>query len=530
MTYEELKKTLWDAANKLRGSVSAAEYKYPVLGLVFLKYVSDMYDAQASVIKERLNDPKSDLYIDDEEIRNESYDIFVQDRTFFTQDSVFWVPPDAHFDKLLEQASSPQIPQLLDSAMALIESENPSLNGELYREFSRLALEPGKLGELVGEIAKLKFDKEKHGNKDIFGEVYEYFLGEFAMAEGQRAGEFYTPKSIVNLLVEILVPFKGKIYDPACGSGGMFVMSAKFKDAHQAKFNKKGDLAIYGQEKMAETRRLCLMNLAVHGLEGNIGEAYGSTFTNDQHKTLRADYILANPPFNIKDWDGDKLKEDPRWVYGTPSVTNANYAWLQHMLARLSKHGRAGVVLSKGSLTSQTNNEGNIRQKMVDDGVVECIINLPAQLFSNVAIPCCLWFLSQDKGVGANGKKDRKSEVLFIDARNLKFNRLSRKQIELTESNLRQISQIYHCWRGSEFSNGGDYKDEPGLCASVPISKIAEFNYVLTPGRYVGLPDDEDDFNFVEQFNALKAELEALLKEEAKLNKAIDENLARIKL
>ena len=530
MTYEELKKTLWDAANKLRGSVSAAEYKYPVLGLVFLKYVSDMYDAQASVIKERLNDPKSDLYIDDEEIRNESYDIFVQDRTFFTQDSVFWVPPDAHFDKLLEQASSPQIPQLLDSAMALIESENPSLNGVLYREFSRLALEPGKLGELVGEIAKLKFDKEKHGNKDIFGEVYEYFLGEFAMAEGQRAGEFYTPKSIVNLLVEILVPFKGKIYDPACGSGGMFVMSAKFKDAHQAKFNKKGDLAIYGQEKMAETRRLCLMNLAVHGLEGNIGEAYGSTFTNDQHKTLRADYILANPPFNIKDWDGDKLKEDPRWVYGTPSVTNANYAWLQHMLARLSKHGRAGVVLSKGSLTSQTNNEGNIRQKMVDDGVVECIINLPAQLFSNVAIPCCLWFLSQDKGVGANGKKDRKSEVLFIDARNLKFNRLSRKQIELTESNLRQISQIYHCWRGSEFSNGGDYKDEPGLCASVPISKIAEFNYVLTPGRYVGLPDDEDDFNFVEQFNALKAELEALLKEEAKLNKAIDENLARIKL
>lgn len=337
MTYEELKKTLWDAANKLRGSVSAAEYKYPVLGLVFLKYVSDMYDAQAQIIKDRLSDPNSDLFIDDEEIREESYAIFVQDRTFFTSDNVFWVPPDAHFDKLLEQASSPQIPQLLDSAMTLIETENSSLNGVLYREFSRLALEPGKLGELVGEIAKLKFDKEKHGNKDVFGEVYEYFLGEFAMAEGQRAGEFYTPKSIVNLLVEILAPFKGKIYDPACGSGGMFVMSAKFKDAHQAKLNKKGDLAIYGQEKMAETRRLCLMNLAVHGLEGNIGETYGSTFTNDQHKTLRADYILANPPFNIKDWDGDKLKEDPRWVYGTPPVGNANYAWLQHMLARLSK-------------------------------------------------------------------------------------------------------------------------------------------------------------------------------------------------
>ena len=246
----------------------------------------DMYDAQALVIRERLSDPSSDLFIDDDKIREESYAIFVQDRTFFTQDNVFWVPPDAHFDRLLEQASSPKIAQLLDSAMELIELENPSLNGVLYREFSRLALEPGKLGDLVGEIAKLKFDKEKHGNKDVFGEVYEYFLGEFAMAEGQRAGEFYTPKSIVNLLVEILAPFKGKIYDPACGSGGMFVMSARFKDAHQAKLNKKGDLAIYGQEKMAETRRLCLMNIAVHGLDGNIGETYGSTFTNDQHLSL----------------------------------------------------------------------------------------------------------------------------------------------------------------------------------------------------------------------------------------------------
>lgn len=530
MTYEELKKTLWDAANKLRGSVSAAEYKYPVLGLVFLKYVSDMYDAQAQVIKDRLSDPNSDLFIDDEEIREESYAIFVQDRTFFTSDNVFWVPTDAHFDKLLEQASSPQIPQLLDSAMALIETENSSLNGVLYREFSRLALEPGKLGELVGEIAKLKFDKERHGNKDVFGEVYEYFLGEFAMAEGQRAGEFYTPKSIVNLLVEILAPFKGKIYDPACGSGGMFVMSARFKDAHQAKLNKKGDLAIYGQEKMAETRRLCLMNLAVHGLDGNIGETYGSTFTNDQHKTLRADYILANPPFNIKDWDGDKLKEDPRWVYGTPPVGNANYAWLQHMLARLSKNGRAGVVLAKGSLTSQTNNEGAIRQKMVDEGVVECIVNLPSQLFSNTQIPACLWFLANDKNLGVNGKNDRRNEVLFIDARSLKFNRISRKQIELTEDNLHQISQIYHRWRDTEFSDGGSYKDELGLCASVQVSKIAEFNYVLTPGRYVGLPDEEDDFNFAERFNALKAEFEAQLVEEEQLNEAIVDNLARVKL
>ncbi len=530
MTYDELKKTLWDTANKLRGSVSAAEYKYPVLGLVFLKYVSDMYDAQALVIKEKLSDPVSDLFIDDEEIREESYAVFVQDRTFFTQDNVFWIPPDAHFDKLLEQASSPKIPQLLDDAMSLIETENSSLNGVLYREFSRLALEPGKLGELVGEIAKLKFDKEKHGNKDIFGEVYEYFLGQFAMSEGQRAGEFYTPKSIVNLLVEILAPFKGKIYDPACGSGGMFVMSAKFKDAHQAKLNKIGDLVIYGQEKMAETRRLCLMNLAVHGLDGNIGETYGSTFTNDQHKTLRADYILANPPFNITDWDGDKLREDPRWDYGTPPIGNANFAWLQHMLARLSKNGRAGVVLAKGSLTSQTNNEGTIRKKMVDEGVVECIVNLPGQLFSNVAIPCCLWFLSKDKRIGSNGKIDRKNEILFIDARNLKFNRISRKQIELTEENLKQISQIYHRWRGTDFSDGGVYRDELGLCSSVSTSRVADLSYALTPGRYVGLPDDEDDFNFAERFNALNAEFEAQLVEEEKLNKAIAESLAKVML
>lgn len=530
MTYEELKKTLWDAANKLRGSVSAAEYKYPVLGLVFLKYVSDMYDAQASVIQERLSDPASDLFIDDIEIRNESYESFVKDRTFFAQDNVFWVPIEAHFNKLLEQSTLPKIPQLLDEAMTLIETENPSLNGVLYREFSRLALDPGKLGELVEEIAKLKFNPENHGSKDVFGEVYEYFLGEFAMAEGQRAGEFYTPKSIVNLLVEILAPFKGKIYDPACGSGGMFVMSAKFKDAHQAKLGKKGDLAIYGQEKMAETRKLCMMNLAVHGLEGNIGEAYGSTFTNDQHKTLRADYILANPPFNIKDWDGDKLKEDPRWVFGTPSESNANYAWLQHMIARLSKQGRAGIVLAKGSLTSQSSNEGVIRKAMIDNGVVECIVNLPAQLFSNVSIPCCLWFLSNDKGVGANGKKDRRNEVLFIDARSLKFNRLSRKQIELTEENIYQISQIYHRWRDTDFSDGQAYQNELGLCACVAIDRIAELNYVLTPGRYVGLPDDEDDFNFAERFNTFKAEFEGQLVEEEKLNKVIAESLARVKL
>ena len=333
MTNEEFKKTLWDAANKLRGSVSAAEYKYPVLGLVFLKYVSDLFDAQADVIRQRLADPKSDVYIEDAATRAEAEVAFVNDKSFYESDNVFWVPQTAHFAELLKQASHELLPQKLDAAMREIELENTSLNGVLYREFSRLALEPGKVGELMGAIARLKFDPKTHGSRDVFGEVYEYFLGGFAMAEGARAGEFYTPKSVVNLIVEILAPFKGKLYDPACGSGGMFVQSKKFKDAHQTQ-DKKGDLAIYGQELMAQTRRLCMMNMAVHGLDGDIGQAYGSTFTNDQHKALRADYIMANPPFNISDWDGDKLTDDPRWVYGIPPAGNANYAWLQHIISR----------------------------------------------------------------------------------------------------------------------------------------------------------------------------------------------------
>lgn len=290
-----------------------------------------------------------------------------------------------------------ELPQKLDAAMGEIEAENASLKGVLYREFSRLALAEGKLGELMGIVARLKFDPAQHGSRDVFGEVYEYFLGQFALNEGAKAGEFYTPKSVVNLLVEILAPFKGTIYDPACGSGGMFVQSARFKDAHQKTLGKKGDLAIHGQELMAQTRRLCLMNLAVHGLDGDIGQTYGSTFTNDQHKTLRADYILANPPFNIKDWDGDKLKDDPRWVHGIPPEGNANFAWLQHMLARLSSRGRAGIVLANGSMSSQQSGEGEIRKAMVEADVVECMVALPPQLFSNTQIPACLWFLAATK-------------------------------------------------------------------------------------------------------------------------------------
>ena len=526
MTNEELKKTLWDAANKLRGSVSAADYKYPVLGLVFLKYVSDLFDAHAEVIRHRLADPASDIYIEDEPTRKDAEASFVCDKTFYDQDNVFWVPADSHFGVLLKKGTDPELPQFLDTAMGEIEAENPSLKGVLYREFARLALGPGKLNDLMVVIARLKFDAKQHGSRDVFGEVYEYFLGQFALNEGAKAGEFYTPKSVVNLLVEILAPFKGKIYDPACGSGGMFVQSAKFKDAHQRKLGKKGDLAVYGQELMAATRRLCLMNLAVHGLDGDLGQTYGSTFANDQHKTLRADYILANPPFNISDWDGDKLKDDPRWIHGIPPEGNANFAWLQHMLARLSKRGRAGIVLANGSMSSQQSGEGEIRRSMVQADVVECMVTMPGQLFSNTGIPACLWFLASNKQAGQNGTIDRSHQVLFIDARKSASGRISRSQIEFTDQDLDSITLRYHRWRGTEFSDGEPYDDEPGMCYSATTEEIHKHGFVLTPGRYVGAEHiDDDDESFASRMDSLTSQLAEQLARGAELDGLIRDEL-----
>ncbi len=528
MTYEEMKKTLWDAAVELRGSVSAAQYKYPVLGLVFLKYVSDMFSAQADVIKEKLADPNSELFIEDEDIRLESESIFTKDKAFYDQDNVFWIPETALYSKILEKASLPELPQIIDAAMVEIEKENPQLKGVLYKEFSRLEIEPSKLGELVNILAKLKFSKDEHGSKDIFGEVYEYFLGQFALSEGQRAGEFYTPKSLVALNVEILAPFKGKIYDPACGSGGMFVQSARFKDAHQKQLKRTGDLAIFGQEYMADTRRLCLMNLAVHGLEGDIGSSHGSTFTNDQHKNLRADYILANPPFNQKKWGVDKLTNDSRWIFGVPPSNNANYGWLQHMWSRLSSRGRAGIILSNGSMTTNSSNEGVIRKNMIEADAVDCMIALPTNLFSNVTIPACLWFLSKNKKSGVNGKIDRTGQVLFINAKPFASVRISRKQVEFSQEEIEQIAMIYHRWRGTEFSDGVEYHDEEGICYSASIEEIREKKFVLTPGHYVGLVAGEEEYDFDEKFAILQTELESQIGEEIELNKIITENLMKV--
>lgn len=522
MTDEDFKKTLLDSANSLRGSVSAAEYKYPVLGLVFLKYVSDMFLAQAEVIKKRLADPSSDLFIEDPEIRAESELDFIEDRTFYETDNVFWIPQEAQFSSILEKATAPDIAQKLDKAMQAIEAENPSLKGVLYREFSRLALGPGKLGELVNTIARLRFDPTKHGSRDVFGEVYEYFLGQFAIKEGQRAGEFYTPKSVVNLLVEILAPFKGKIYDPACGSGGMFVQSMKFKNAHQKELGRKGDLAIYGQELMAQTRKLCLMNLAVHALEGDIGKSYGSTFTNDQHKNLRADYILANPPFNISNWEGDKLSDDPRWTFGTPPPGNANFAWLQHMWNRLSNKGRAGTVLANGSMSSNTSNEGNIRETMARADAIECMVALPGQLFSNTPIPACLWFMSKDKMPGINGSEDRRGQVLFIDAKTSASGVISRKQIEFTNTDLHELAQIYHRWRGTKFSDGKPYNDVPGLCFSANLNDLEENDFILTPGRYTGSPEQEEG---AEQSSEKMVRLTELLRQQLNESSQLEDEI-----
>lgn len=525
MTETEFKKLLWDSANKLRGAMSAAEYKFPVLGLVFLKYVSDIFDAQREVIKSRLADPKSDLYMP-EDMRQDAFNALSEDRDAYKQDNVFWIPEDARFGELLKMAADPKIGKLLDDGMAAIERENEKLRGVLYRDFARLPLEDGVLGDLMGIVAKMKFDPKQHTSRDVFGEVYEYFLGNFALSEGQRAGQFYTPRSVVSVLVEILAPFSGRIYDPACGSGGMFVYSERFIEAHGGK---KGQVSIYGQELSSTTRKLACMNLAIRGIDYDMGKSHGDTFHNDQHPDLRADYVLANPPFNISGWGADKLTKDPRWKYGLPPDGNANYAWLQHMLARLSADGRAGIVLANGSMTINTGGEGEIRENMLKGDVVECMVALPGQLFANTPIPACLWFLSHNKANGKNGKIDRRKQVLFIDARKIaSLIPGSRKQKEFSDAEIQQIAQTYHNWRGTEWSEGA-YEDVPGFCKSASFIEIEQHGYALTPGRYVGATDVEDDDEVFEvEMSKLTDELSELLGRGRMLEAAVRTQIGRV--
>ena len=529
---EPLEKQLWKAADKLRKNIDAAEYKHVVLGLIFLKYISDSFEELFAKLK-----------------AEEAQGADPEDRDEYKAENVFFVPQDARWTYLQSRAKQPEIGKVVDDAMDAIEKENASLKGVLPKVFARQNLDPTSLGELIDLVGNIALGNAKARSADVLGHVFEYFLGEFALAEGKQGGQFYTPRSIVELLVKMLEPYKGRVFDPCCGSGGMFVQSEKLVLEHQGRVN---DISIYGQESNQTTWRLCKMNLAIRGIDSSqVKWNNEGSFLNDAHKDLKADYIIANPPFNVSDWGGDLMRTDGRWQYGTPPTGNANFAWMQHFIYHLSPTGQAGIVLAKGALTSKSSGEGEIRKALIEAGLIDCIVNLPAKLFLNTQIPAGLWFLRRKKfpssgGVaeGQGGFRDRSNEILFIDARNLGF-LINRRTRELSPEDIQLITDTYHNWRNSpplEGAGGGSfpsaggvpegrggYQDIPGFCASAPISKVRELDYVVTPGRYVGLPDDEDDFDFNERFSALKTELEAQIKEETELNRIIAENLAKIK-
>ena len=510
-----LEQTLWDAADKMRGNLEAGEYKHVVLGLVFLKYVSDAFSERRAWLEAATADPKNkDYYIPNADRRSGTID----DRNEYTSSNVFWVPTKARWSYLQDRAKQPEIGVLIDSAMDLIEKENPSLKGVLPKQFARGEIDKRLLGELVDLIGTIGFTGVDHGADDVLGRVYEYFLGQFASSEGKRAGEYYTPRSVVRLLVEMLEPYKGRVYDPCCGSGGMFVQSADFVKAHGGNRN---DISVYGQEFTTATWRLAKMNLAIRGIEANLGDRADDSFHRDLHPDLRADYVIANPPFNVSDWYTDALRDDPRWKWGTPPPGNGNYAWISHFLHHLSPSGTAGFVLANGSLSSKTSGEGEIRKKMVDYNLVDCIVALPEKLFFNAGIPVCLWFLAKDRA--GNGHRDRRGEVLFIDARKLGEMQTRTLRV-LTDDNIAQITSTYHNWRNKRPSQ--PYEDVAGFCRSAAIEEIAAHDYVLTPGRYVGAADIEDDGEPIEEkLSRLRTQLLAEFDEADRLEKTIRERL-----
>lgn len=503
-TEEPLEKQLWKTADKLRKNIDAAEYKHIVLGLIFLKYISDAFEELYANLK-----------------AEEVHGADPEDKDEYKAENVFFVPQDARWSHLQSKAKQPEIGKFVDEAMDAIEKENASLKGVLPKVYARQNLDPTSLGELIDLIGNIALGDAKARSADVLGHVFEYFLGEFALAEGKKGGQFYTPRSVVELLVDMLEPYKGRVFDPCCGSGGMFVQSEKFVEDHQGKIN---DISIYGQESNQTTWRLAKMNLAIRGIDSSqVKWNNEGSFLNDAHKDLKADYIIANPPFNVSDWGGDLMRTDGRWQYGVPPMGNANFAWIQHFMYHLAPNGQAGFVLAKGSLTSKTSGEGEIRKALIENDLIDCIVNLPAKLFLNTQIPASLWFMSRNR---TNGKfRDRSKEILFIDARNM-GHLINRRTRELSKEDIDTISGTYHNWRNRD----GEYNDVAGFCASVPVSKVAELDYVLTPGRYVGLAEEEDDFDFAERFTSLKAEFEEQLKEETRLNQVIAENLERIKL
>ncbi|WP_405893185.1 type I restriction-modification system subunit M [Streptomyces sp. NBC_00104] len=521
-TAKEIQDILWKAADKLRGSIDAAQYKEFVLGLIFLKYVSDAFDERRTELAKELME---------EGIAEDRLDDFLEDRDEYTGAHVFWVPETARWSWIATHAKAQGVGKLLDDAMDAIMRENESLKTVLPKIFNQDRVDQKRLGELVDLISDARFggggDKPA---QDLLGEVYEYFLGNFARAEGKRGGEFYTPSSVVRLIVEILEPYEGRVYDPACGSGGMFVQAAKFIEAHQGRGH-KSDIAVYGQELNERTWRLGKMNLAIHGIDGNLAARWGDTFADDKHADLKADFVMANPPFNIKDWARDET--DPRWKYGVPPKNNANYAWLQHMISKLGERGTAGIVLANGSMSSQSSGEGEIRQALVEADLVACMVALPSQLFRTTQIPACLWFLSKDKTPqGARRLDDRRGEILFIDARAM-GEMADRTERIFSETDLRKIADTYHAWRGTASAReaGLTYEDVPGFCYSADLEKAREHGYVLTPGRYVGAVEAEVEHAeaIAERISKLTEELYELFDKSAELEKTVREQLESVR-
>ena len=490
---------LWQAADKLRGHMDAAEYKHVVLGLIFLKYISDAF-------QERYEALKKELHADPE------------DRDEYTAENIFWVPKAARWPHLQANAKQATIGKLIDDAMEAIEKANPILKGVLPKDYNRPALDKHRLGELIDLIADIGLGDKENRSKDILGRVYEYFLSRFASAEGKKGGEFYTPRCVVKLLVKMIEPYKGRVYDPCCGSSGMFVQSDEFIREHGGRL---GDISIYGQESNPTTWKLAKMNLAIRGIEANLGPYHADTFHNDLHKDLKADFILANPAFNMSDWGGERLHDDARWKYGVPPVGNANFAWVQHIIYHLAPAGVAGFVLANGSMSSNQSGEGDIRRKIIEADLVDCMIALPPQLFYGTQIPACLWFLARNKTNGKFG--DRRRKALFIDARKI-GHLIDRVHRDLSNDDLSKIARAYHAWRGEK--DAGKYQDVRGFCKSATVDEITANDFILTPGRYVGAEEEEDDGEpFEEKMKRLTATLQQQFQESAKLEQAIRANL-----
>ncbi|MBY7893123.1 type I restriction-modification system subunit M [Vibrio fluvialis] len=552
---KDLEKKLWNAADKLRATLDAAQYKHAVLGLIFVKYVSDAFSMRQDEIKEQLSNPDHEYYLDpadfSEEELAEEVAAELEVRDFYTEKNVFWLPTESRWkflqdngpmviggaDLVIDGKSKKitSVGHLIDNALEGIERDNPKLKGVLNKHYASLKIDQAKLNELINLIATIPFTHKSLNSKDILGHIYEYFLGEFALAEGKKGGQFYTPASIVTLIVEMIEPFEGRVYDPAMGSGGFFVQSEKFIERYAGKndidpLTQKQKISIYGQEYNYTTWQLAAMNMAIRGLDYDFGKEPASTYTNDQHPDLRADFIMANPPFNMKEWNTGVDDNDPRWVYGTPPSGNANFAWMQHMLYHLAPDGSQALLLANGSMSSSTNNEGEIRASLIENDLVECMVALPGQLFTNTQIPACIWFLTKNKKARTDkaGRKlrDRKGEVLFIDARNLGYMK-DRVLRDFTRDDIQKVADLYHAWKTGDEVNGVAYEDQAGFCKSVTLDEINKHDFVLTPGRYVGAADEEDDgVPFAEKMATLTAKLSEQFAESAKLEAEIKKNLA----